>query len=181
MFSKARFYYACQEHMSITAHTPWILMPAWLLKRQQCKWGVYLTEMWTSQIKKPNIKPPYHVWLQKLHMTKSGALGESSGLRIQRTTRQEFTNQKAHISALLILCKFTLALLASCYIKGAITTDTNLNRSHSENTAYFSISISELISTFRVNMLLSSWNSASGNPLPFQRNDILIEPNDIIG
>lgn len=67
--------------------------------------------------------------------------------------RQEFRHRKAHISTSVILCKFTLALLVWCYVKGAITTDTNLNRSSSENTLLQDSQVST-ISTFWINMLL---------------------------
>lgn len=68
-------------------------------------------------------------------------------------TGQEFRHRKTHISTSVILCKFTLALLVSCYVKGVITTDTNLNRSSSENTLLQDSQV-RTISTFWINMLL---------------------------
>lgn len=107
------------------------------------------------------------------------ALSHSKGLIIQMTTKKQYIHWKAHISTLylVLLCKFSLALLIVFLIKGAITICANLKKSSSETFTYFiTPSLNYLISLNKhVIFIFKFWKWES---LSFQRNDIFTEPNE---
>lgn len=171
------------KNTSITAHAAWILMPVRLLKRQQCKWCVLNRNVNISN-KKAQYKDPL---LSCLTLeTARDQVGYYSKKSHVLSGVQWSENTKGHQARIHTLKGIHFHFTHPVWIYLSTTGIVLYKRCHhywykSKQIAFWkhrfpNRNYFHLLGK-RTTFILKfcKWN-----PLPFQRNDILIEPNDII-